>query len=570
MGGQPRASPAPEERAPETGGGETSTSGAAAGGVRAEAAGAARGQLRSVTGLQAGPLPPAPGPGGWGVGAVAAAVGAVWVAGRLVDGLRAPGGREVRLGREGRERMADLHRRLQGWRVVEVPGINLGTEGAMYLSSCLAFNSTLESLDLSQNGIGPAGTVALAENLKKNGGTLGSLALGSNQARDEGCAALAEALRAGAGGEVGIYELDLSSNGIGDAGAQALADALEESPILQRLDLSNNEIDLEGVMALARGLQGHRSMRHLNLSGNYVGGLGAKALAQALQENDCLEELLLGGNGIGDEGCRELLAALAEAPHRLSWVDLPSNAIGPAGAKALADFLLASASPQFSGGAGSPPPSGLRKLDLYMNELGDAGVAQVAEAVREVRGLEELNLGGNGFGAAGAAALAAALQNNPDLQTLELGYNNLGKEGAKEVAAAVKFHPSLSTLRMGWCQIGEEGAAEFAEALRFNEHLTCLDLRGNGLGDKGLGAFASIIQAVGFEKLEELDLSYNEIRDRGAFTLANAMKANPKELSLERMSLGNNYLTEFGKAAIDEAASLVGEFNPKGGLEIPY
>jgi Ran GTPase-activating protein (RanGAP) involved in mRNA processing and transport len=205
-----------------------------------------------------------------------------------------------------------------------------------------------------------------------------------------------------------------------------------------------------------------------------------------------------------------------------------------------------------------------------MNELGDTGVALVAEALGEVRGLEELNLGGNAIGVAGAAALAAALQNNPDLQTLELGYNALGKEGAKEVAAAVKFHPSLRTLRLGWCQIGEEGAAEFAEALRFNEHLTCLDLRGNGLGDKGVGAFASIIQAVGFEKLEELDLGYNEIRDRGAFTMANAMKANPKELSLERMCLGNNYLTEFGKAAIDEAASLVGEFNPKGGLEIPY
>ena len=66
------------------------------------------------------------------------------------------------------------------------------------------------------------------------------------------------------------------------------------------------------------------------------------------------------------------------------------------------------------------------------------------------------------------------------------------------------------------------------------------------------------------------DAVAEEIRDRGAFILANAMKANPKELSLERMCLGNNYLSEFGKAAIDEAASLVGEFNPKGGLDIPY
>ena len=115
-----------------------------------------------------------------------------------------------------------------------------------------------------------------------------------------------------------------------------------------------------------------------------------------------------------------------------------------------------------------------------------------------------------------------------------------------------------------------EGADSLAEALRYNEALMDLDLRGNNVGDGGAEAFARAIGIGGLDGLAKLDLGYNEIRDDGAFALAQAMKANAaNEGELVRLSLGNNYLTQFGKAALDEAESLVREVTGKD-VRIPY
>ena len=67
---------------------------------------------------------------------------------------------------------------------------------------------------------------------------------------------------------------------------------------------------------------------------------------------------------------------------------------------------------------------------------------------------------------------------------------------------------------------------------------------------------------MGLEGLERLDLGYNEIKDDGAFALAQAMKANP-EGAAASINMSNNYITKFGKTALEEAASMVNEFTGK-------
>ena len=51
-------------------------------------------------------------------------------------------------------------------------------------------------------------------------------------------------------------------------------------------------------------------LRELNLYENKIGDEGAKALAEALQENQTLTSLVLWDNKIGDEGGKALLEAL--------------------------------------------------------------------------------------------------------------------------------------------------------------------------------------------------------------------------------------------------------------------
>jgi hypothetical protein len=141
-------------------------------------------------------------------------------------------------------------------------------------------------------------------------------------------------------------KLDLTHNGIGDGGAMALADALEASPApaLQELVLWHNDIGEAGGRALARGLQSPTSkLRALRLWSNAVGDGGAAALAEAVRRGGSLAALRtldLADNGVGDAGAKALAAALGqEGGCALNALELSSNQIGEAGLAALAAQL---------------------------------------------------------------------------------------------------------------------------------------------------------------------------------------------------------------------------------------
>ena len=133
-----------------------------------------------------------------------------------------------------------------------------------------------------------------------------SLYLTRNEAiGDAGTAALAAAIRTvsdrkkktdtdgenvdGEENAVVLDVLDLSGCDIGDAGAEALAIALENCPI-KHLDLSNNQITDEGALVLGRALEksasrpGGRQLS-LDLSHNKdIGDAGAKAISEAMEK----------------------------------------------------------------------------------------------------------------------------------------------------------------------------------------------------------------------------------------------------------------------------------------------
>jgi len=88
-------------------------------------------------------------------------------------------------------------------------------------------------------------------------------------------------------------------------------------------------------------------------------------------------------------------------------------------------------------------------LNLAFNQIGDSGVALIADALASIN-LESLNLETSGVNAEGAEALASALKkDNSNLATLNLAHNNIA--GAVEhLISAAKAHSKLKT-------IGDEG-----------------------------------------------------------------------------------------------------------------
>ena len=105
------------------------------------------------------------------------------------------------------------------------------------------------------------------------------------------------------------WEAELEGAGITDAGAGALAGALEANTSLQKLYLGQNEIEDAGAGALAGALEANTSLRNLDLEGNEITDTGAGALAGALEANSSLHKLNLKGNRITEHARKALLEA---------------------------------------------------------------------------------------------------------------------------------------------------------------------------------------------------------------------------------------------------------------------
>ncbi|KJE91288.1 TKL protein kinase, variant 1 [Capsaspora owczarzaki ATCC 30864] len=208
--------------------------------------------------------------------------------------------------------------------------------------------------------LGDAGAQAIAEALKVNTGVT-TLVLGENQIGDAGAQAIGEALKVNRT----LTELLLSENQIGDAGAQAVADALKVNTSLTELSLDQNHISDAGAQAIAEALIVSTTLNSLFLRQNQIGNAGAQAIAEALTKNTTLTELHLSTNQIGDAGAQAIAEAL-KMNAMVTEIGLRENHIGNAGAQAIADALKVNTT--------------LRYLNLSQNCIGSVGVRAIDKA----------------------------------------------------------------------------------------------------------------------------------------------------------------------------------------------
>lgn len=68
---------------------------------------------------------------------------------------------------------------------------------------------------------------------------------------------------------MGLKQLDLSWNGFGNEGALALGEALKFNTTLVHLNLNNNRITNEGVGMLSRGLEHNDTLQILQVGAEY-------------------------------------------------------------------------------------------------------------------------------------------------------------------------------------------------------------------------------------------------------------------------------------------------------------
>ena len=151
--------------------------------------------------------------------------------------------------------------------------------------------------------------------LRRSGLTVVELAMGGVDGAD--CARLAEALRAEPGSAAAaVRVLDLGWNAVGDGGAAALAGAMPHTA-LSSLDLRANGLTDACAEALAEAVAATPSLVELRLTGNKLSPASAERLAVAVAAN-CANALCLTcgelGHATGAPSCALAAAAATATP----------------------------------------------------------------------------------------------------------------------------------------------------------------------------------------------------------------------------------------------------------------
>ncbi|KAL1456837.1 hypothetical protein WDU94_001531 [Cyamophila willieti] len=164
----------------------------------------------------------------------------------------------------------------------------LENEGATLLAAVFKKLTTLERVEMPQNGIYYPGITALSEAFSKNR-NLSHLNLNDNTITHKGAEPLGKALAS----LPALRILNLGDCLLKSAGATSIAKYLVNSAHLEDVNLTCNEIGLEGGLELAKAMKGKNNLKQINLSENQFGEEGVEKIEEVMNGYGIGEMLML-------------------------------------------------------------------------------------------------------------------------------------------------------------------------------------------------------------------------------------------------------------------------------------
>ncbi|XP_066271745.1 NLR family CARD domain-containing protein 4-like [Branchiostoma lanceolatum] len=353
------------------------------------------------------------------------------------------------------DRLVSVLKNVPGLRALDLSFTNLTLSSLQPLVQGFSHMSLLEKLDLSWNpDLGDAGMEVLQVGLSSVP-HLAVLCLRCVGMITVGMSSLAPYMRH----LVGLRELDISYNKIGDTGLESLTDVLPIFTAMQVLDLCNIGISPTGMRTLVPALCQLTRLIKLDISRNTIGDPGLECLAAILHHLTAMKVLVLNYTGISDRGISALIKAL---PHlvQLQVLDVMGNNIGDSGIVSLVQTICQPSSLDME--QNPPGDKSLTTAPHYNNTLQElyigynsgvtgAGLGRVARLISALPALTRLHMSGyrdtpTHLSDTAAMALAEALPRLPALEQLYLQEISMEAAGFQAVVQAAEEHTTLERL----------------------------------------------------------------------------------------------------------------------------
>jgi Ran GTPase-activating protein (RanGAP) involved in mRNA processing and transport len=323
------------------------------------------------------------------------------------------------------------------------PTTALRSDALVALKELLMSNTTLQSLDISNNRINGEGAAFIADALRANR-TLTALRADYNPFGTDGTRHIVDAI---ASADT-ISTLSLAGVGAPGAG-DVIARYVRSSSALQNLDLSHNRLESEALIDALHARSPTPPFLYLGFSGHRLDEI---AMARLLSFH--VRKLNLDAKPwarLSDHGSRVIAEALKENPV-LTDLSIRYTNFGAVGGEALASALRRN--------------DVLTRLDMYACRVGTGG----------------------------GVAIAKALKFNQTLTWLSFNGVDLGEEGGKALAESLKFNKTLRYLDIHATRITDSGAVALATSMRHNRSLT--ELGFDSLRGYGLDATRTLVEAL--------------------------------------------------------------------------
>lgn len=542
------------------------------------------------------------------------------------------------LGDQGPASIAPSLRVNSTLRFLGLPNNGITSTGAIALAAALACNTGLTEINLANNRIDDVGARALVDAMQTNA-TLTSLNVEHNDISDElmteleglvtvnqaprgvktvlpqieanaadlttidfsqfdgdrfhndaSARVLSQALMA----NTVVTTLDLSSNAIGDIGANFIADVIATNKVLKVLRIAQNNLTDRGVAVIAEALLENDTLEELDIRQNKLSDASGEVLLNMLQRNNSVSVVRLEGCRISVELSNEIEIAaninsqplslklalfrlaskdstfttldlsvydgqryftddsvriLCHALHGNDYVtvlNLTENTIGLGGVEAIASVLV-------------QPTCVIQCLSLARNSGVDDACAEVlANAFSQNGSLMEVDLRETSITDVGVLALSTALQQNNSIQSIfipdstsdevsavlsrELMLNTQTLTLKSLLPHVAGNHPSITALTVqsdGERVVDDTSLQLLCLALLSNTTVTRLDLSNNQITARGVEFLADLLQTN--TTIQHVNLAGNRVNDDGARMLTKCLETNN---TVNIVELEENPITE--------------------------